>query len=63
MSEVTVFGAGYSVYVRGVCLTLREKGVAYRIEDVDVFGAAGVPVGHLPRHPFGKLPAVRCAPA
>ena len=59
MTDVTVFGAEYSVYVRSVCLTLREKGVAYRLESIDVFGAEGAPASHRARQPFGKIPAFR----
>lgn len=57
MSEPVVFGAAYSVYVRAVRLALAEKGVAYRLEPVDVFGQGGPPAEHLARHPFGKIPA------
>lgn len=57
MSEPTVFGAAYSVYVRAVRLVLAEKGVDYRLEPVDVFGQGGPPAEHLARHPFGKIPA------
>jgi glutathione S-transferase len=57
VSAPIVFGAGYSVYVRSVRLTLAEKAVAYRLEEVDVFAAGGPPAAHLARHPFGKIPA------
>jgi glutathione S-transferase len=57
MTTPIVFGAAYSVYVRAVRLTLEEKGVAYRHEDVDVFAEGGAPVAHLERQPFGKIPA------
>lgn len=57
MANATVFGAAYSVYVRSVRLALEEKGVAYRLVDVDVFAAGGVPAEHLARHPFGRIPA------
>jgi len=52
-----VFGAAYSVYVRAVRLTLEEKGVAYRLEEVDVFAPGGPPKAYRARHPFGRIPA------
>jgi glutathione S-transferase len=57
MTEPILFGAAYSVYVRAVRLALEEKGVAYRLEEVDVFAAGGVPAAHLARQPFGRIPA------
>ncbi len=57
MAEPIVFGARYSVYVRAVRLALEEKGVAYRLEEVDIFAADGPPRGYLERHPFGRIPA------
>lgn len=55
--EVIVFGAAYSVYVRIVRLTLEEKGVPYRLEEVDIFAEGGPPAEHRARHPFGRIPA------
>ncbi len=57
MIEPIVFGAAYSVYVRAVRLALAEKGVVYRLEEVDIFAAGGPPPGYLERHPFGRIPA------
>ena len=57
MGEPVLYGAAYSVYVRAVRLVLAEKGVAYRLEEVDVFGPEGVPAAHRARHPFGRIPA------
>ena len=61
MTDPIVFGADYSVYVRVVRLALAEKGVAYRLEPVDVFAAGGPDGGPLAdyrrRHPFGRIPA------
>jgi glutathione S-transferase len=54
---VTVFGAGYSVYVRSVRLTLAEKGIDYQLDEVDVFAPGGPPAAHLQRQPFGRIPA------
>jgi glutathione S-transferase len=57
MGESVLYGAAYSVYVRAVRLVLAEKCVAYRLEEVDVFGPEGVPAAHRARHPFGRIPA------
>ena len=57
MPGVTVFGAAYSVYVRIVRLALEEKGVPYRLEEVDIFAEGGPPEDYLQRHPFARIPA------
>ncbi len=57
MTEPIVFGAAYSVYVRAVRLALAEKGVPYRLEEVDIFAEGGPPPGYLERHPFARIPA------
>lgn len=57
MSEVTVYGAPYSTYVRAVRLALEEKGVPYELVEVDIFAEGGVPAEHFARQPFGKIPA------
>jgi glutathione S-transferase len=53
----TVYGAAYSAYVRGVRLTLIEKGVDYDLVEVDVFANREHRAAQLARHPFGKIPA------
>jgi glutathione S-transferase len=58
MSDVTLFGLERSVYTRIARLALEEKGVAYRLEDVEIFGADGVPAEHRVRHPFGRIPVL-----
>jgi glutathione S-transferase len=55
--EPIVFGARYSVYTRIVRLALAEKGVAYRLEEIDVFAPGGPPTAYLERQPFGRIPA------
>lgn len=57
MSAPIVFGAVYSVYTRSVLLTLTEKDVAYRLEEVDIFAGGGPPPAYLARHPFARIPA------
>ncbi|WP_299816983.1 glutathione S-transferase family protein [uncultured Roseibium sp.] len=56
---IDLFGAEYSVYVRAVRLALEEKGVAYVLHPVDVFGPEGPPPGYLDLHPFGRIPALK----
>ena len=57
MNEVHLYGAPYSVYVRIARLALAEKGVPYRLVEVDVFGDEAAREAHLVRQPFGKIPA------
>ncbi len=57
MTEPIVFGAPYSVYLRAVRLALEEKGVPYRLEEIDIFADGGPPKDYLARHPFGRIPA------
>lgn len=54
---IVLYGAAYSVYVRAVRLALEEKGLAYRLEEIDIFAPEKVPSGYAARHPFGKIPA------
>ncbi|MFZ5791602.1 MAG: glutathione S-transferase family protein [Pseudomonadota bacterium] len=59
MSEsktVVLYGADYSVYARIARLALLEKGVAHRVETIDVF--AGAPASYLELQPFGKIPTL-----
>lgn len=57
--RVLLFGLERSVYTRVVRLVLEEKGVPYRMEEVEIFGPDGVPPDHLRRHPFGRLPVLQ----
>jgi glutathione S-transferase len=57
MRNPQVYGAAYSVYVRIVRLALVEKGVPYRLVEVDVFAEGGPPAGFGERHPFLRIPA------
>jgi glutathione S-transferase len=57
VAEPILFGAAYSVYVRAARLALVEKGVPYRLVEVDVFAEGGPPADYLERHPFGRIPA------
>jgi glutathione S-transferase len=56
---VQLFGLERSVYTRIARLALEEKGVPYALQEVEIFGPAGVPAEHLARHPFGRIPVLR----
>jgi glutathione S-transferase len=57
MTEPTLFGAAYSVYVRAVRLALEEKRVPYRLIEVDIFAPDGPRPDYVQRHPFKRIPA------
>jgi glutathione S-transferase len=57
-SEVQLHGLARSVYTRIARLALEEKGVAYTLHEVEIFGPDGAPAAHLERHPFGRIPAL-----
>ena len=57
MSDPILFGAAYSVYVRIARLALAEKGVAYRLVEIDIFAEGGRPADYAARQPFGCIPA------
>ena len=54
----TLFGLRRSVYTRIAALALKEKEVRFDLDEVEIFGPAGVPADHLERHPFGKIPVL-----
>jgi glutathione S-transferase len=56
-AAVHLYGLARSVYTRIARLALEEKGVAYTLHEVEIFGPDGVPAAHLARHPFGRIPA------
>ena len=57
MSKPIIYGPAFSTYARSVILTLEEKGVAYRLEEVNILEDAHKTPEHLARHPFAKVPA------
>jgi glutathione S-transferase len=57
LPEPILFGAAYSVYVRAARLALAEKGVAYRLVEIDIFAEDGPPADYAARQPFGRIPA------
>lgn len=54
----TLHGLPRSVYTRIARLALEEKSVPYELEEMEIFGPAGVPAAHLQRHPFGRIPVL-----
>src|SRR5215470_12513815 len=57
MSDPIVYGPNYSTYARSARLALEEKGVPYRLEEVDLMSGATGTADHLRRHPFARVPA------
>jgi glutathione S-transferase len=57
MAAPVVYGPAYSTYARTARLALEEKGVDYKLEDVDILQGAGQSPAHLARQPFGKVPS------
>jgi glutathione S-transferase len=57
MSQVIVFGAPYSAYVRIVRLVLEETRVPSRLVEIDIFAKGSLPADYADRHPFGRIPA------
>ena len=58
MTRVNLHGLARSVYTRIARLALEEKGVAYALHEVEIFGPGGVPAEHRARHPFGRIPVL-----
>ena len=58
MSDPVLYGLSRSVYTRIARLALEEKGVRYTLEEVEIFGADGVPEEYLARQPFGRIPVL-----
>jgi glutathione S-transferase len=57
--QLIVYGLARSVYTRVVRLALEEKGLAYALEEVEIFTPDGAPASHRERHPFGRIPVLR----
>ena len=58
MAPVTLYGASYSVYTRIARLAMEELGLAYDLEELDIFDKETLPADYLERHPFSKIPAL-----
>lgn len=59
MSDVTLYGAPYSVYSRIPRLVLEELGAPYAFVEIDIFDKENLPADYPARHPFGKIPALQ----
>lgn len=57
LSEITLVGADYSVYTRIVRIGLKEKHLAHRFREIDIFDETERR-RHLRLHPFGKIPVL-----
>ncbi len=57
MADPVIYGPAFSTYVRSVRLTLEEKAVPYRLEEVNILEGAHQTPEHRARHPFAKVPA------
>jgi glutathione S-transferase len=52
-----LYGAAYNVYVRAVRLALVEKGVEYRLVEIDLGAEEGAPANYLYNVTFMRIPA------
>jgi glutathione S-transferase len=57
MAAPVVHGPSYSTYVRTARLALIEKGVEYKLQDVNMFAGETKAAPHIDRQPFGKVPS------
>lgn len=57
MAAPVIYGPAYSTYTRTVRLALEEKGVDYKLDEVDILQGQSQKPDHVARHPFGKVPA------
>ena len=57
MSDPIVYGPSYSTYARSARLALEEKGVPYKLEEVDILSGRASSEEYLKRHPFARVPA------
>jgi glutathione S-transferase len=58
MADIQLLGLSISVYTRIARMALEEKGIAYRLEEVDVFADAGPPADYLALNPFATIPCL-----
>jgi len=58
MSDPVLYGPAYSTYARAARLALEEKGVTYKLVEVDILKGDGQSPAHLARHPYGKVPTL-----
>jgi glutathione S-transferase len=56
--EPKLYGFDGSTYVRTVKMVLRDKGIDYEQEQINVLEGEPRQPEHLARHPFGKVPVL-----
>ena len=59
---VVVYGPAYSTYTRTARLALEEKGIAYRLHEVDFFNGEGQKPEHLARQACFASTESACQP-
>ena len=57
MATPVLYGPAYSTYARTARLALEEKGVAYKLVEVDMLKGETQAPEHLARQPFAKVPS------
>jgi glutathione S-transferase len=57
MTTPVVYGPTYSTYTRSARMALDEKGVDYKLEEVNLLQGETQKPDHLARQPFGRVPA------
>jgi glutathione S-transferase len=58
MADIKLLGLSISVYTRIARMALEEKGIDYRLEEVDVFADSGPPADYLALNPFATIPCL-----
>ena len=58
MAEIKLLGLSISVYTRIARMALEEKGLDYKLEEVDIFADPGPPLDYLALNPFGTIPCL-----
>jgi glutathione S-transferase len=58
MADIKLLGLSISVYTRIARIALEEKGIDYRLEEVDIFADPGPPLDYLALNPFGTIPCL-----
>ena len=57
-NDLVLYGPAYSAYTRVARIVLAEKGLAYRLEPVDILADDSPGAAHMARHPFGFVPVL-----
>ncbi len=58
MADIKLLGLSISVYTRIARMALEEKGLDYRLEEVDIFADPGPTADYLALNPFGAIPCL-----